>query len=411
MASMIDVDKWQEIFNSISKHKLRTVLTAFGVAWGIFMLVLLLGAGNGLENGINYQFEGDALNSIWINPGRTSVPFRGLKEGRRIQLTNDDYDYILDQFAQIEDMSGKYFLRGNKVAVYKNKSLSFSIQGVHEDGQVVESLEITEGRFINQQDLDETRKIAVIGGFVKRDLFEGSDPLGEQIVLDGASYKVVGVFNDPEGENTMRRIYLPISTVQKVYSTHDKLDQLVLVAGNLSVAEMNRLEDEVTAGLKERKLIAPEDRRALRIFNMAEEYQSVMGLMTAIRGITWIVGIFSMIAGVIGVSNIMLIIVKDRTKEIGIRKALGATPRSIIGMIFQESIFITAIAGYLGLAFGIFVLWGLQGVETEYFRSPEVNVWLAIFATLILVLAGVMAGLLPAMQAARINPVTAIKSE
>ncbi len=408
---MFDLDKWQEIFNSIGKHPMRTILTAFGVAWGIFMLVLLLGAGRGLHNGINHQFEGDALNSLWINPGRTSIPYAGLKEGRRIKLTNEDYDYILDQFDQAESLSGKYFLRGDKVVVYQDKSLSFSIQGVHEDGQVIESLEIRKGRFINQTDLEETRKVAVIGGFVERDLFEGEDPLGAQIVLDGASYKVVGVFHDPEGENTMRRIYLPVTTVQKVYSAHDALDQLVLDAGDLPIGAMNRLEEEITAGLKERKLIAPEDRRALRIFNMAEEYQNVLGLMRAINGIIWVVGIFSMIAGVIGVSNIMLIIVKDRTKEIGIRKAIGASPRSIIGMIFQESIFITTIAGYIGLTTGIFILWALNGVESEFFRNPEVNIWLAFSATLVLIFAGVLAGLLPAIQAARINPVTAIKSE
>ena len=265
---MIDVDKWQEIFNSIGKHPTRTILTAFGVAWGIFMLVLLLGAGQGLHNGINYQFEGDAMNSIWINPGRTSVPHKGLKEGRRIVLDNDDYDYIVEQFDQIEQMSGKYFLRGNKVVVYKDKALSFSVQGVHVDGQVVESLDITKGRFINDVDLEETRKVAVIGGYVQRDLFDNKDPIGEQIVLDGASFKVIGVFHDPEGENTMRRIYLPISTVQKVYTANNRLDQIILVAGDLSVDQMNQLEEEVTRGLQERKLIAYEDRRALRIFNI-----------------------------------------------------------------------------------------------------------------------------------------------
>ena len=408
---MIDVDKWQEIFTSIGKHPTRTVLTAFGVAWGIFMLVLLLGAGQGLQNGIDYQFEGDAMNSIWINPGRTSVPHNGMKEGRRIVMDNDDYDYILDQFKEVEQMSGKYFLRGNKVAVYGDKALSFSVQGVHVDGQVVESLEITKGRFINKVDLDQTRKVAVIGGYVQRDLFDGKDPVGEEIVLDGTNFQVIGVFHDPEGENTMRRIYLPISTVQKVYTANDRLDQLILVAGDLSIDEMNALEDEVTRGLKDRHLVAYDDRRAFRIWNMAEEYQSVIGLMTAIKGITWMVGIFSMIAGVIGVSNIMLIIVKDRTKEIGIRKAIGATPRSIIAMIFQESIFITGIAGYLGLFLGILVLWGLQGMESEFFRNPQVNFWLALTATIVLILAGALAGLLPAMQAAKINPVTAIKSE
>ena len=229
--------------------------------------------------------------------------------------------------------------------------------------------------------------------------------------MDGASYRVIGVYHDKEGERAMRRIYLPISTVQKVYSSYDRIDQLILAAGDLSSSEMALLESTTARALRERKLIAPSDRRALRVFNMAAEYQSVKSLLLAINGITWIVGIFSMIAGVIGVSNIMLIIVKDRTKEIGIRKAIGATPMSIIGMIFQESIFITGVAGYVGLALGIGVLALLKDVESEFFRNPEVNIGLAIAATLVLVIAGVLAGLLPAIQAARINPITAMRGK
>lgn len=408
---MFDLDKWQEIFASIGKHPLRTVLTAFGVAWGIFMLVLLLGAGKGLGNGISYQFEGDALNSLWIRPGRTSVPFQGLKEGRRIKLENEDYEFLLEEYAQIEQLSGKYFLGGDRIAKYKDIALSYDVQGIHPDGAVVESLILKSGRLLNQRDQLENRKVAIIGEPVRDQLFKEEDPIGKSIVMDGASYKVVGVYHDKEGERTMRRLYIPISTLQKVYSTNDRIDQLIIAAGDLSTEEMALLEEATRSAIQKRKRIAPEDRRALRIFNMADEFQSFVSMMFVINSIIWIVGIFSMIAGVIGVSNIMLIIVKDRTKEIGIRKAIGATPGSIVSMIFQESIFITAISGYIGLAMGIGVLALMKNIESEFFRNPEVNFGLVAAATVVLILAGVLAGLLPAMQAARINPVKAIKSE
>jgi putative ABC transport system permease protein len=326
-------------------------------------------------------------------------------------LTNADYDLLWEQFSQIENLSGKYFLRGSKTVTFNGTTRSYSVQATHPDGQVVETLEMLSGRFYNERDMKDLKKVAVIGQNVQQELFDELDPIGESIIVDGTSYKIIGVFYDKEGEQTMRRIYLPISTVQKVYSSFDKMDQLVLVTGDLSEEDMSILEASVKKTFSDIKRFDPNDREAIRIYNRARDYQSFMSLMNAIKGLMWFVGIFSIIAGVIGVSNIMLIIVKDRTKEIGIRKALGATPRSIVGMIFQESIFITSVAGYLGLAAGIGLLALLQGIESEFFRRPEVNIWIALGATLILVLAGAFAGLLPAIQAARINPVTAIKSD
>jgi len=340
-----------------------------------------------------------------------AVPYKGLKEGRRIKLDNSDYKYLLEEFDKIEELSGKYFLGGNKIAKYKDVALAYDVQGIHPDGAIVEGLIIKKGRSLNYADQLENRKVAIIGEPVVEQLFEEEDPIGKQVILDGASYTIVGVFHDKEGERSMRRFYLPISTVQKVYSSLDKLDQLIIAAGNLSLEDMGLLEQKTKEALQSRKMIAPDDRRALRVFNLAAEFQSFVSMMFVINGIIWMVGIFSMIAGVIGVSNIMLIIVKDRTKEIGIRKAIGATPGSIVSMIFQESIFITAIAGYIGLASGVGVLALMQGIESEFFRRPEVNFGVVFAATVILVLAGVLAGLLPAIQASRINPVTAIKSE
>ena len=408
---MIDLDKWQEIFESINRHRLRTLLTAFGVAWGIFILVMLLGMGNGLQNGVKHQFEGDALNSLWINTGQTSKSYNGLGEGRLVRLDNDDYKYLISQFDEISKISGKYFLSWSSVVTYGSKTQTYSVQGTHPDGAYIESLELLSGRYFHNEDLNNLRKVAVIGRDVQEFFGDDIDPIGKSVMIDGASYQVIGVFYDKEEGRTMKRVYVPISTLQTNYSNFRRIDQMVIDLGDLAHADVMAVEEAIKRTLQERKLVHPEDRQAIRIWNMAEEFQSFKSLMTAINGIMWIVGIFSIIAGVIGVSNIMLIIVKDRTKEIGIRKALGATPRSIVSMIFQESIFITAIAGYIGLVVGIAALAGLSFLETEFFRRPEINIWIAIAATMILILAGALAGLLPAIQASRINPVEAIKSD
>jgi len=408
---MIDVDKWQEIFSSIRRHKLRTALTAFGVAWGIFMLVALLGMGQGLENGIEYDFRDDAVNSLWIRPGKTSKPHKGLKDDRYIQFKNSDYDLLKKQFPEIEAISGRYYVSGNQNVSYKDKNMSFSTRGVHPGHQIIENSIMLEGRYILDKDLDAFSKVAVIGRIVRDDLFGKESPVGKEINIDGTIYLVVGVFKDTGGEDEMRNIFIPVTTAQKVYSGQDRLHQLMISGGNLDLNEMNVLESKVHNTLARSKNFDPTDERAVRIFNLAEEYQSIMGLMSAIAILTWIVGIFSILAGVIGISNIMLIIVKDRTKEIGIRKAIGATPSSIVGMIMQESIFITSIAGYIGLLLGIGLVYAASGAESEYFRNPQVNLGMVLIALFVLIITGTMAGLIPAIQAARINPVEAIKSD
>ena len=409
---MIDVDKWQEIFESINRHRLRTALTAFGVAWGIFMLTILLGASQGLQNGIEHSFQDDAVNSIWLSPGRTSMAHDGLKEGRQVRFDNSDYDFLKEEFKDIDDISGRFFLSGDRIVTYQDKSLAFRIYSVHPGHQTIENSIMVEGRYLTDRDLDELRKVAVIGTQVKKDLFgDEEDVLGKEIKIDDAVFKVIGVFTDTGGERMKRFIYVPITTTQKIYTANNRIHQVIFTGGDLPVEEMEQLEEKVVHAMARRKHFDPDDRRAMRTFNLAKEYESFMQLMTAIKGIMWLVGIFSIIAGVIGVSNIMLIIVKDRTKEIGIRKAIGATPRSIVMMIFQEAIFITAIAGYGGLALGVGVMALLGGVETEFFRNPEIHIGLAIAATMVLIAAGALAGFLPAMKAARINPVMAIKSE
>ncbi|MFK7935517.1 MAG: ABC transporter permease [Saprospiraceae bacterium] len=407
---MIDFDKWQEIFNSIRRHKLRTFLTALGVFWGIFMLTLLLGAGQGLQNGIEYQFRDDALNSVWVRRGTTSKPFNGLPKGRRIQFNNEDYDIINASYDEVSNLTGRLYLSGDQTVSYGDKTLSMPVRGVHPGHEIVENSIVHSGRYVNPRDIKEFRKIAVIGDKVKEDIFGDVDPIGKMVDIGSIVYKVVGVYNDTGGERENRVIYIPISTSQRVYTGTQEIHQLMFTADGLTIEETQDLEGEIRQLIAGRQQFDPEDERALFIFSVAEQYQEFLSLFAAINGFVWFVGIGSIIAGVIGVSNIMLIVVKDRTKEIGIRKALGATPTSIISMILQEAIFITAIAGYFGLLAGVGLISLASAAETEYFRNPTVNMSVAITATVVLIVAGALAGLMPAVQAARINPVVAMKS-
>lgn len=408
---MFDFDKWQEIFSSIRRHKLRTTLTALGVFWGIFMLVILLGAGTGLQNGVEYQFRDDATNSIWIRRGTTSEEYKGLPKGRNIQFFNDDYDFLVNHFEEVEHITGRFYLSGDRTVSYGDKTLSFSIRAVHPGHQFLENTLVPHGRYLNDTDIAQTRKVALIGKVVKETLFEEEEAIGKEINIGGIVYKVIGVFEDTGGENEMRRIYLPISTAQKVYSGTQEIHQLMFTAGDLPVDQMMELEEEVRAAFAKRHQFSVDDRRALFISNIAEEYQKFQNLFWSIRAFVWFVGVGTLLAGVIGVSNIMLIVVKDRTREIGVRKALGATPSSIIAMILQEAIFITGLAGYLGLVAGIGIMSLVGAMEVEYFRNPQVNFGVVLAATLVLVIAGTLAGLMPAMQAARINPVVAMRGD
>ncbi len=406
---MFDFDKWQEIFNSIQRHKLRTGLTALGVFWGIFMLVILLGAGKGLQNGVEYEFRDDATNSIWVRRGETSMEYKGLPEGRRIRFDNSDFDYLAENVKGIEHLTGRYYLSSDRTVTYGEKRLSFPVRGVHPGHLYLENTIMRQGRYLNDQDLAGFRKVAVIGEIAKENLFGADEAIGKELNIGGIVYTVVGVYYDTGGENEMRVIYLPMTTTQKVYAGTDEIHTLMFTGGDMSLEEMKEVEAEVRQAFAVRHQFHPEDRRALFISNIAEEYQQFQSLFAAIRAFVWFVGVGTLLAGVIGVSNIMLIIVKDRTREIGIRKAMGATPSSIVSMILQEAVFITAVAGYLGIFAGTGVLALMGSMAVDYFRHPQVNFGVVLIATLVLVLAGALGGLMPALQAARINPVVAIK--
>ena len=414
---LIDTEKWAEIFDTIKRHKLRTFLTALSVWWGMFMLIILLGAGSGLENSVEHNFRDDAINSLWMYRGMTSQAYKGLPVGRRIQFDTKDYDLLVDEIDGVAHVTGRYYIGGNVVTAYKNKGLSFDTRCVHPDHKVLENTIVVEGRFINDTDIKEYRKVCAIGTLVKKAFFEdGQNAIGEYLNIKGIDYKVVGVYDDTGHENELRKIYLPISTCQKVYEGKDRIHQLMMTIGDADVKEAAKIEKHVFAQMAALHKFSPDDDQAIYISNGVEEYAEFKMVMGFIKGFIWFVGVGSILAGMIGVSNIMLIIVKDRTKEIGIRKALGATPRSIIAMILQESVFITAIAGYVGLLAGFGIIYGLNGillaneVEIEFFRNPEVNFTVVLTALILLVICGALAGLIPAIQAVRVNPVTAMRS-
>jgi len=415
---MFDLDKWQEIFQTISKHKLRTFLTALGVFWGIFMLVLLMGAGKGLENGVLGLFGNMAKNSMFMGTNRTSKPYKGLQPGRWLQLTMDDMNAIRINFPdEVQYLAPRMWMPSGEVSRGERKG-AFEMGGESPDMFNINPMIIMEGRMLNKFDMEEKRKIVVIGKRVREVLFEEDEKaVGKYITFQGIDYRVVGVYrSDRRGEGGIEdeeRLYMPLTTVQKMRNRPNEVSTFSCsMYPNVSATE---LEPKILALLKNRHKVAPDDDQAFWQNNMEEEFGEVMGLFNGIAFIVWFVGIGSLMAGVIGVGNIMLILVKERTKEIGIRKAMGATPRSIISMILLESVFITTVAGYLGLltSTGIVILMAKAVGDggDGYFANPEVDIQVGIIALIILIISGALTGLIPAMQAANINPVHALKDE
>ncbi len=409
---MIDIDKWQEIFSSLQRHKLRTFLTALSVWWGIFMLVILLGASKGLQNSTKEDFESDAVNSLWIWTESTSVPYQGLPPGRQIKFDQEDYETVA-ALDGIKNASARFWMSGDFFISYKNKKLAYNVQSVRPEHLYIEKPELLSGRFLNLKDIEATRKVCVIGQPVKDEFFKDEDPLGANIKIKGVEFMVVGVFTE-EKESETRRVYLPITTAQRIEGS-ERVHNIIVELEGGDLEESLAMEKKIRSIMASKHKIAPSDRKAIGIFNGIENYMEIQTVMKMMKIFIWFVGIGSIIAGVIGVSNIMLIIVKDRTKEIGVRKALGATPKSIVTMIVHEAIFLTSLAGYFGLASGVALIYGVQQImeqneiEAEFFKNPEIDLVTILIALGILIVSGAVAGLIPALQAVRINPVVAMK--
>ncbi|MHB8260390.1 MAG: ABC transporter permease [Bacteroidia bacterium] len=409
---MFNRDNWQEIFETIGKNKLRTFLTAFSVAWGIFILVVLSGAGNGLRNGAQSQFGNDAQNAIWVDGGNTSVAYNGLKPNREIKLTYEDYELIKDKIKEIDYASAVYQGRTNKVLGYKKEHAGFMVRPVMPEHQNLERAVILKGRFLNMNDITNYSKVCAMGKPVKEALFKEEDAIGKYIDVGGTSYKVIGVFDDP-GNNDNNRIYIPLTTAQRAWNGKNYVETMWLSTGTASLERSEEITNEIRQLMARRHNFNPTDLDALGVYNNNAQYARTMGMLNGIKIFVTIIGIFTLIAGIVGVSNIMMIIVKERTKEIGIRKALGATPLSIVSQILLESIFITGTAGYTGLVLGVALIEGLRriGVNSDFFKDPEIDFGLAIFATILLVIAGALAGLIPSIRASRIEPVIALRED
>lgn len=414
---MFNIERWQEIFDAISKNRLRTFLTGVSVASGIFILVILLGAGKGLQNGIEKQFENDAKGIIEVWSEATTKQYKGLNPGRQIQLRNSDYDLPVKKFGDEIDKKSPVRSTWGGVVTYGKESGNYLFRGISSDYIALENATIIKGRFINNNDMVHNEKVAVIGLKVKQDLFKEQDAIGKQILVNNINFKVIGVFTDPSGEREESRVYMPMTTNQRAYGAGDKIDGMQFVLNKKenydeALAQSKKFTEEVKALLKSKNIIAPDDNSGIGIFSSVEEAKQFYDLNLYIRLFFWWVGICTIIAGVVGVSNIMLIIVKERTKEIGIRKALGASPFSIISMILHESIFITTIAGFIGLLSSLMLLEFVGPlVQSEYFRNPEVDFSVALTTLVLLVFAGAMAGFFPAYRAAKIRPIVALRDE
>ncbi len=410
---IIDRDKWQEIFSTINKNKLRTFLTGFSVAWGIFMLIILLGSGRGLQNGVQHQFADDATNSLWVYQGLTTKAYKGTNAGRKVQFTNTDYNHTKHFDKHIDHISGRFYV-GSKTISYLNNYGSYDIRAVNPGHKYIENTDITQGRFLNPLDMEHFSKVIVIGDVVRKDLFKNDiNPLGKYIKIGDISFKVIGVFTDAGGNGEMRKVYIPVTTAQRVFNGGNRLDQIMFTVGDATLDQTRQIEKNLRKEFAKVHHFDPTDQRAIRISNNLDEYEKVMNLFLGIRIFIWIIGIGTIIAGIVGVSNIMMIVVKERTKEIGIRKALGATPKSIIGLILLESVVITSMAGYLGLMAGVGLLELVNKYmpPSDFFRNPEANIYIALTAMALLVIAGAIAGFIPAKKAASIKPIDALRDE
>ena len=408
---MFEKDNWQEIFETISRNKLRTFLTCFSVAWGIFILVILMACGKGLRNGTENQFSGDAANSIWIRGGTTSTAYHGYKPGREIFLTLDDYYLIKSKLHDIIFASAMH--GGNsKLLSYKNEHAGYLIRGVMPDHCFLEKAVTIKGRFINQRDIDECRKVCSIAYRVEETLFKGEDPIGKYIDAEGLKYKVAGVFKDP-GDGDNDRIYVPITTFQKEWNLKNRISNVWIGNGNTSVIRTFAMGEEIRGLLASKYNFDVNDKSAIEINDNNVEYSNIINMLSGISIFVKVMAILTLIAGIVGVSNIMMIIVKERTREIGIRKAIGATPYSIVSQILMESVFITAVAGYIGLLLGVGLIEIVKtfGIDSEYFKNPDVDFNAALFSTILLIIAGALAGLIPSIKASRIVPVDALKEE
>ncbi len=415
---LMDRDSWQEILATLRKHKLRTGLTALGVFWGIFMLVFVLGMGRGLQNGAFRGFGDRAKNVMYVWSSPATMPYKGFQPGRAPRLQLQDIRAIETHIAGIEEVAPR--LSMNSVPVYhRDIGEAREVRGELEGMIKIEALRLYSGRYINQKDVEDARKVAVLGMRAAEVMFGQASPIGQYVRIQGVEFQVVGTFGPiqvkPWTESDMEAVVIPLTTMYRAFGTGERVDYFVCSARE--DIRVSQVEPQVKALLKQRHNIHPEDPRGIGAYNLEEDFQSIVSLFGGINAFLWFVGIGTLLAGIVGVGNIMLITVKERTKEIGVRKALGAPPATIVRMIIAESVLITATSGYLGLIAGTGLIWGISTlmrvneIEVETFYNPEISLTVGLGALLLLILAGVLAGVIPARHAAQVNPVVALRDE
>ncbi|WP_430814413.1 ABC transporter permease [Carboxylicivirga sp. RSCT41] len=415
------IDYFQEILSTLKQNRLRAIMTGFSVAWGIFMLIILLGSGKGLENGMEFNFKNTSKNALWIWSRRTQVAHDGLKAGRRINFTVADGEMLQRKFEDdMDNFSGRFHLWGDFPVTYKNEYGDFRIEGIMPEFKKIQLVDMVQGRYINDLDIKKHRKSVIISEPVKKHLFKDEEAIGQYIRISGVPFMVVGIFQDPEDKDR-KQCYMPLTTTQRIFNGNNRLTEMAIATNATTVAENQRIEEEVRNMLIERHRVAPEDKQAIGIWNTLESFKQAQGVFAGIRMFVWVIGIMTIIAGIVGVSNIMIILVKERTKEIGIRKAIGATPFSIIRLVLSESVLITALAGFFGLVAGMGLLAGVsailqqiavenQDVQRAFF-NPSADLGVAVSALVILVTAGLIAGYIPARKASAIRPIEALHDE
>jgi putative ABC transport system permease protein len=419
---MFNKDRWNEILEALNANKVRTFLTAFGVFWGIFILVTLLALTNGLRNGVQADFGDFATNSIFMWTQGTSMPYKGLPKGRRFNFKTEDVEVLKEQIPELKYVSPRNQLggfRGANNVIRNEKSGAFSIYGDYPEFIKQQPMDIMEGRFLSYGDIEEKRKVAVIG----KDVINGLYDKGEQVIdtyikINGINFLVVGTFkmgnSNGDSQDESNTIYVPFTTFGQAFNRANNVGWMAITAhDNTSIT---RLKPKIMATMREQRNIHPDDKRAIGSFDLAEQFARISGLFTILSLVGYVVGALVLISGAIGISNIMLIVVKERTKEIGVRRALGATPWNIRLQILQESIFLTIISGMAGIAFASFLIWIMNTIldsigPVKNFSNPSVKIGVVVTAFIILIISGVLAGLIPAVRATKMKPVDALRTD
>jgi len=418
---MFSKDRWKEILEVLSSNMLRTIATAFGVGWGIFILIILLAASKGLENGIRQDFNGVATNTMFIWTETTSMAYEGLPEGREFNFKLEDVELLRRNVPELRIISPRNSMRRseNDNVIRGTESGQYRVFGDYPDIIEQRPIYVAHGRFFNYNDINEKRKVVVIGDGIRKDLYDNEEEvLGTYIKISGINFMVVGTYKERTsnggGQNSEKEIFMPFTTFSQAYNRSDNVGWMALTARDGS--SITGLTESIVSTLKQSRKVHPKDERAIGYFDLYEQYNRVESLFGALKFVAYFVGILVLLSGIIGVSNIMLIVIKERTKEIGIRRALGENPWSIKLQILMESIFLTIISGMVGIVFGALSIYGINTLldsvgPVDMFLSPSVSLGVVLSALIILIVSGLLAGFIPANSAIRVRPIEALRAE